>query len=58
MASILTARGRNLANERIEFKGRDASGNAMYAVSLFTSSGVPVTHIVAHNGPALGMQWR
>lgn len=54
MARILSARGRNLATERIEFVGRDAAGNFRYQVSLFTSSGAPVTHIVTHNGPAPG----
>jgi Ca2+-binding RTX toxin-like protein len=54
LASILTGRGRNLANERIDFKGLDSSGNAMYAVSLFTSSGAPVTRTVAYNGTTAG----
>lgn len=54
MASILTARGRNLANERIEFKGRDSVGNAYYTVNLFTSSGAPVTRTVVYNGSTAG----
>lgn len=54
MAGILSARGRNLATERIQFKGRDASGNFIYEVSLFTSSGTPVTRTVRHNGPSRG----
>lgn len=54
MASILTTRGRNLANERIDFKGHDASGNAMYSVSMFTSSGAPITRTVMYNGPMTG----
>lgn len=49
MANILTARGRNLANERIDFKGRDASGNYVYDVKLFTTSGASVTRTVRHN---------
>lgn len=54
MASILASRNRNLANERIDFKGRDSSGNAMYEVRLFTSSGAPVTRTVAYNGVTAG----
>jgi RTX calcium-binding nonapeptide repeat (4 copies) len=54
MAGILTARGRNLANERIDYKGLDSGGNANYAVRLYSSSGTPVTRTVTYNGVMAG----
>ncbi len=54
MARLLSATGRNLANERIDFKGRDMQGNFRYEVRMFNGSGQPITRGVIYNGPAPG----